>query len=136
VILWRVSFRILKSLGQARWCAAMLISSSGFFAAGCANASGGGHSHRRQQQHLVSVPWDLASAKHNLVTIRYQVPTCTYAFARTTARETAATVTIGVYYRYTGPLPRGYACTADARLDTRTVRLRSPLDHRRLLHAP
>ncbi len=64
----------------------MLILGSGFLAAGCANASGGGHSHRRQQQHLVSVPWEL-SAKHDLVTIRYQVPTCTYAFARTTARR-------------------------------------------------
>jgi len=117
----------------SRW--AMLTTICACLALG-ACASSGGHSHRRQQQRLVSVPWWLAKAKNDLVIVRYEVPTCTYAFVRTSARETPTTVTIGVYYRYTGPLPRGYACSAVAVLATATVRLRSSLDRRRLLHAP
>ncbi len=85
---------------------------------------------------LVSVRWLLAGAREDRVIVYYTVPGCDYAFARTSVRETPSTVTIGVYYRYTGPLPRGVACAAVAIRGTATVRLTRPLDHRRLRHAP
>lgn len=85
---------------------------------------------------LVSVAWQLAGASGVRVTVRYTVPGCTYLFWPASALETPRTVTIGVYYRYTGPLPPGLACPAVAILGTATERLHSPLDHRRLLHAP
>jgi hypothetical protein len=101
--------------------------------AGC----GGGKGPKRSPApEALSIPWRLEAASDRALRLRYTFPgtICDYRFQRVSARETADAVTVAVYARF---VPRrDMACVAIVGGGRATVRLRAPLDGRRLLHAP
>jgi hypothetical protein len=116
--------------------AAVWIAVGALAVAGC---GGGKGPKRKPVSEALSIPWRLespASARDRVLRVRYTYPgtICDYRFQRVSAQETADAVTVAVHARFAPR--RDMACVAIVGGGRVSVRLRAPLDGRRLLHAP